>query len=52
MSRIVDISDVIIKANDRDGKISLEASCKATTYKYLEASALSTKGKKKKKKKK
>tara|TARA_Y100000294_G_scaffold3217_1_gene3430 strand:- start:146 stop:775 length:630 start_codon:yes stop_codon:yes gene_type:complete len=52
MSRIVDISDVKIKANDRDGEISLEASCKATTYKYLEASALNTKGKKKKKKKK
>ena len=49
MKRIVDISNVKIKSKAREGKISLETSCKATTYKYLEESALKTKAEKKKK---
>jgi len=49
--RIVDISNVKIKTKVREGKITLETSCNATTYKYLEKSALETKPKKKKKKK-
>lgn len=49
MKRIVDISNVKIKSSSRKGGISLEASCKATTYKYLEETALETKPKKKKK---
>ncbi len=49
MSRIVDVSNVKIKSKSEKGKFSLEASCKATTYKYLEEAALETKPKKKKK---
>lgn len=49
MSRIVDISNIKMKSTSREGKISLETSCKATTYKYLEKAALETKPKKKKK---
>ena len=49
MSRIVDISNVKIKSKGKAGNISLETSCKATTYKYLEQAALKTKPEKKKK---
>lgn len=53
LSRIVDISEVKIKTKtSREGNITLETSCRATTYKYLEKVALETTPKKKKKKKK
>lgn len=53
MSRIVDISGVKMKPRPtKEGKNTIEVSCRATTYKYLEKAALKTKSKKTKKKKK
>lgn len=53
LSRIVDVSEVKIKTKaSKEGKVTLETSCRATTYKYLEKEALETKPKKKGKKKK